>query len=57
MEGGCQGCSLAEVTHRTDKAPSLCLWKRVPKVVGLVDVTITMPAPTRITPPPSGENR
>lgn len=37
LEGGCQGCSLAEVTVRQGIEPLLCA--RVPGVVGIVDVT------------------
>jgi len=37
LEGGCQGCSLAEVTIRQGVEP--LLRARVPEMVGLVDVT------------------
>jgi Fe-S cluster biogenesis protein NfuA len=37
LEGGCQGCSLAEVTLRQGIEP--VLRARVPEVVGLTDVT------------------
>jgi len=37
LEGGCQGCSLAEVTIRQGIEP--LLRARVPEMVGLVDVT------------------
>lgn len=37
LEGGCQGCSLAEVTVRQGIEPLLAA--RVPEVVGLADVT------------------
>jgi len=37
LEGGCQGCSLAEVTVRQGIEP--LLRARVPEMVGLVDVT------------------
>ena len=37
LEGGCQGCSLAEVTLRQGIEP--LLRERVPGVVGLADVT------------------
>jgi len=37
LEGGCQGCSLAEVTLRQGIEP--LLRERVPGVVGLMDVT------------------
>jgi Fe-S cluster biogenesis protein NfuA len=37
LEGGCQGCSLAEVTIRQGIQP--LLRARVPQMVGLVDVT------------------
>jgi Fe-S cluster biogenesis protein NfuA len=37
LEGGCQGCSLAEVTVRQGIEP--LLRARVPEVVGLADVT------------------
>jgi Fe-S cluster biogenesis protein NfuA len=37
MEGGCQGCSLAEVTLRQGIEP--LLRARVPEMVGLMDVT------------------
>ncbi len=37
LEGGCQGCSLAEVTLRQGIEP--LLRARVPEMVGLVDVT------------------
>ena len=37
LEGGCQGCSLAEVTLRQGIEPMLRA--RVPGIVGLVDVT------------------
>jgi Fe-S cluster biogenesis protein NfuA len=37
LEGGCQGCSLAEVTLRQGIEP--LLREKVPGVVGLIDVT------------------
>jgi len=37
LEGGCQGCSLAEVTLRQGIEP--LLRERVPDMVGLIDVT------------------
>jgi Fe-S cluster biogenesis protein NfuA len=37
LEGGCQGCSLAEVTLRQGIEP--LLRARLPGMVGLVDVT------------------
>jgi Fe-S cluster biogenesis protein NfuA len=37
MEGGCQGCSLAEVTLRQGIEPMLRA--RIPEMVGLMDVT------------------
>jgi len=37
LEGGCQGCSLAEVTIRQGIEP--LLRARVPELVGLADVT------------------
>lgn len=37
LEGGCQGCSLAEVTLRQGIEP--LLRSRVPEMVGLIDVT------------------
>jgi hypothetical protein len=37
LEGGCQGCSLAEVTLRQGIEP--LLRARVPEMVGLIDVT------------------
>jgi Fe-S cluster biogenesis protein NfuA len=37
LEGGCQGCSLAEVTVRQGIEP--VLRSRVPEMVGLVDIT------------------
>ncbi len=37
LEGGCQGCSLAEVTLRQGIEP--LLRSRIPEMVGLVDVT------------------
>jgi Fe/S biogenesis protein NfuA len=37
LEGGCQGCSLAEVTIRQGIEPLLLA--RVPELVGLADVT------------------
>jgi len=37
LEGGCQGCSLAEVTIRQGVEP--LLRARVPEMVGLADVT------------------
>jgi Fe-S cluster biogenesis protein NfuA len=37
LEGGCQGCSLAEVTLRQGVEP--LLRSRVPEVVGVIDVT------------------
>ena len=37
LEGGCQGCSLAEVTLRQGIEP--VLRARVPDMVGLIDVT------------------
>jgi Fe-S cluster biogenesis protein NfuA len=37
LEGGCQGCSLAEVTVRQGIEP--LLRARVPEMVGLADVT------------------
>jgi Fe-S cluster biogenesis protein NfuA len=37
LEGGCQGCSLAEVTLRQGIEP--LLRARVPDIVGLIDVT------------------
>lgn len=37
MEGGCQGCTLAEVTLRQGIEP--LLRQRVPEMVGLIDVT------------------
>ena len=37
LEGGCQGCSLAEVTIRQGVEP--LLRAGVPEMVGLVDVT------------------
>ncbi len=37
LEGGCQGCSLAEVTLRQDIEP--ILRARLPGIIGLVDVT------------------
>lgn len=37
LEGGCQGCSLAEVTVRQGIEP--LLRSRVPEMVGLVDIT------------------
>ena len=37
LEGGCQGCSLAEVTLRQGIEP--LLRARIPEIVGLVDVT------------------
>ena len=37
LEGGCQGCSLAEVTVRQGIEP--LLRARIPEMVGLADVT------------------
>ena len=37
LEGGCQGCSLAEVTLRQGIEP--VLRARLPQMTGLVDVT------------------
>ena len=37
LEGGCQGCSLAEVTLRQGIEP--LLRQRLPDMVGLVDIT------------------
>ena len=37
LEGGCQGCSLAEVTLRQGIEP--LLKAKVPGVVGLIDIT------------------
>jgi hypothetical protein len=53
LEGGCQGCSLAEVTIRQGIEP--LLRTRVPELVGLADVTDHAAGPRRSSPPRSDD--